>query len=274
VIGNGNVFRFRRRTQFGEPNGQLDLKPPGDCSGLYWGAFRIWPTINADYSKPGDVFLPGSTNLFAVTRLFTIEVNGVVVFSHRHIQRNWWRPKQLYQSGIWNGAGWDNFDWYDQFFNDAVPNPVNALVGAYQNLSNGAPLRSYQNAFFEPAAQGPAAVPMGFGAGVVPTLPTRFYFCNVEPVFFTANVLPGETFVLRCRSFREVPNAALNPPISDAPPQPGFAAEPDEIEIDETAFGVAIQNTEGWVVRVGPPGETLAEIGTISVNPGEPGIDV
>lgn len=269
MIGNANVFRFTQWDITTPATGTIDLKPAGDLPGLYWGAFRVWATNARDYSKPAD-----NPNNWANSYLFTVEVGGVVVFSHRHIQRNWWRPRQLYQNGVWNGATFTDFNWAENSFNDAVVNPAGVLIGAFAGGSNGAPLRSYMNAFFEPAAQGPAAVPMGFDAGNVATKPTRWYWCNCEPVFFTASVAPGQTFVLRSRRFREVPNAALNPPISDAPPQAGSAAEPDEIESDQATAGGTLQNIEGWVVRVGPEGETLAEIGTISVNPGEPGIDV
>lgn len=268
MIGNGNVFKFSQWDANTAASGIINLKPAGDLPGLYWGSFRVWATNARDYSKPSQ-----NPNNWANSYLFTIEVNGEVVFSHRHIQRNWWRPRQLYQNGVWNGAIWTNFNWLTTAFADNLANPAGGLIGTFAGVSNGAPLRSYQSAFFEPAEQGPGVNPMGFGVSNIAIKPTQWYWCNCEPVFFTASVAPGETFVLRSRRFREVPNPALDPPINDTPPQAGQAAEPDEIESSEATAGGTLQNIEGWVVRVGPHGETLAEIGTITVSPGEPGID-
>lgn len=265
MIGNGNIYK-RTRYDFATPlTGTIDLKPPGDLPGVYWGAFRVSLSSTGDYDKP-----PDNPNNWANSYLFTVEVNGVVVFRHRHVLRNWWRPRQLYQNGVWNGAVWTNFNWAETFFNDTTVNPVGGFIGAFAGVSNGAPLRSYMNAFFEPAEQGPQANPMGFGVGNVATRPTRSYWCNCEPVFFTATVLPGQSFVLRSRRFREVPNPALNPPVNDTPPQAGQDAEPDEIESQQLdgTWGNTPQNLEGWVVRVGPEVETLAEIGTFGLSPG------
>jgi hypothetical protein len=143
-----------------------------------------------------------------------------------------------------------------------------------EKFPDGAPMEAWLKAakpFFEPQQQGPAANPMGFGVGNVPTRPTRSFWCNCEPVFFTATVLPGQTFFLRSRRFREVPNPELNPPINDTQPQAGQAAEPDELESQQSdgTWGNSPQNIEGWVVRVGPAVETFQEIGTIDLSPGE-----
>jgi hypothetical protein len=172
---------------------------------------------------------------------------------------------------VWNGSIFTNFNWAETSSNDSTANPAGGLIGAFTGLSNGAPKRSYQDAFFEPQQQGPAANPLPFDVGTVPTKPTRHYWCNCEPVFFTANVLPGQSFVLRSRRFREVPNSTLNPPISDAAPQAGQAAEPDEVESQQSdgTWGNTPQNIEGWVIRVGPDVETLQQIATIAPNPGE-----
>ena len=266
MIGLANIYKQSRYDFFTAFSGTIDLKPPGDLPGVYWGAFRVSLSAANDYSKPAD-----NPNNWANSYLFTIEVDGVVVFQHRHVQRNWWRPRQLYQNGVWNGSAWANFNWAESFSNDTTANPAGGLIGAFSGLSNGAPLRSYQDAFFEPEQQGPAANPMGFGVGNVPTRPTRWFWCNCEPVFFTATVLPGQTFVLRSRRFREVPNPMLNPPINDTQPQAGQAAEPDELESQQSdgTWGNTPQNIEGWVVRVGPAVETFQEIATIDLNPGE-----
>jgi hypothetical protein len=259
VIGLANIYK-QTRYNFSNP---MDLKPQGDLPGVYWGAFRVSWVF--DYTKP-----PDNSNNWANSYLFTIEVDGIVVFQHRHIQRNWWRPRQLYQNAFWNGSSWSNFNWSQSFSNDTTANPAGGLIGAFTG-GNGAPLRSYQDAFFEPQAQGPAANPMGFGVGNVPTRPTRWFWCNCEPVFFTATVLPGQTFVLRSRRFVEIPNPALNPPINDTQPQAGQAAEPDEIETEQIdgTWGNTPRNLECWVIRVGPAVETFQEIATIAPNPGE-----
>lgn len=266
MIGLANIYKQTRYDFSTVFSGTIDLKPAGDLPGVYWGAFRVSLSGLNDYSKPAD-----NPNNWANSYLFTIEVDGVVVFQHRHVQRNWWRPRQLYQNGVWNGSGWSNFNWAESFSNDTTANPAGGFIGAFGGVSNGAPLRSYQHAFFEPEQQGPSANPMGFGVGNVPTRPTRWYWANCEPVFFTATVLPGQTFVLRSRRFREVPNPALNPPINDTPPQAGQAAEPDELESQQLdgTWGNTPQNIEGWVVRVGPAFETLQEIATFEVQPGE-----
>lgn len=268
MIGNGNVYRFSKWDGFTSQTNTIDLKPAGDLPGLYWGAFRVSLSAAGDYTKP-----PDNPANWANSYLFTIEVGGQVVYRHRHVQRNWWRPRQLYQNGVWNGATWTNFTWLDTFSSDATPNPAGVLIGAFAGGSNGAPLRTYQNAFFEPAQLGPAAAPLGFAASGNPTRPARWFWANCEWVFFTANVLPGQSFVLRSRRFREVPTTTQNPPINDAPPQPGQDAEPDELESQQLdgTWGNTPQNIEGWVVRVGPTGETIAEIQTIQLQPGTGG---
>jgi hypothetical protein len=266
MIGLANIYKQSRYDFSTLTSNTIDLKPPGDLPGLYWGAFRVSLSGSGDYSKPQD-----NPNNYANSYLFTVEVNGVVVFRHRHVNRNWWRPRQLYQNGVWNGSIFTNFNWAETSSNDSTANPSGGLIGAFTGLSNGAPLRSYQDAFFEPQAQGPAATPLAFTVGTVPTKPTRHYWCNCEPVFFNATVLPGQSFVLRSRRFREVPNSTLSPPISDAAPQSGQAAEPDEVESQQSdgTWGNTPQNIEGWVIRVGPDVETLQQIATIAPNPGE-----
>jgi hypothetical protein len=266
MIGLANIYRQTRYDFSTQTTNTIDLKPPGDLPGLYWGAFRVSLSGSGDYSKPQD-----NPNNYANSYLFTVEVNGLVVFQHRHVNRNWWRPRQLYQNGVWNGSIFTNFNWAETSSNDSTANPSGGLIGAFTGLSNGAPLRSYQDAFFEPQAQGPAATPLAFTVGTVPTKPTRHYWCNCEPVYFTATVLPGQSFVLRSRRFREVPNSTLSPPISDAAPQSGQAAEPDELESQQSdgTWGNTPQNIEGWVIRVGPDVETLQQIATIAPNPGE-----
>jgi hypothetical protein len=257
VIGSGNIFRFSRTVGGFNATNVVSIKPAGDLPGLYWGAFRPILTLAANYDRPPDGNLAASV-------LVTVHVGNTEVFRHRHIQRNWWRPRQLYQNADWNGGQYTNYRWQEQFFNDSTSTPTGVLIGAWTGGSNGSPQRSYQNAFFDPSAQGPANAPLAFGASTTPSTPARVHWCNAEPVWFTAAVAPGQAFELRARLFREVPNANLNPPISDTAPTSGQDAEPDETEITTSGIGGVIGGLcEGWVVRTGNANESIETIQTM-----------
>jgi hypothetical protein len=261
MIGNANVFRFVRSNL--ATTSVLSLKPFGDLPGLYWGSVRPLLTLQANYDKPS------GQGPIAWSALVTVEVAGVEVFRHRHVQRNWWRTRQLYQNSDFQNGQQVNFRWEPSQWEDGNANPTGVLIGNYTGFSNGAPKRSYMHAFFRPANEGPAAAPLAFTPGTNPNNPVQLqpdtpFWINPEPIWFTATVLPGQSFDLRVRWFREVPNANLNPPISDTGPGSNDA-EPDEIEVTNPSIN---GHCEGWVIRTGPPLETLVDIAQIGVDTG------
>jgi hypothetical protein len=238
MIGNANIYFYGRRRQANVLGPYLiDIKPPGDCPGYYWGAIR-WRIRSSDENvKPG-----GSS---AQTAVLNVEVAGVSVFRNRHIQRSWFAPYQYYQRQLTPS---NNYFWEtNQSYNN--PNPSGTFGGR----------QSYMNAFFEKAEPGPSSTPMAFTAGTTGNNSIRAMQANCEWVFFAIKVQPGQTLQLRCRLYAEVPNSTLGPPINDDPPAAGSDAEPDEVLGGEPWF-------EGWVVRVGAfleEVQTIQSIGTV-----------
>lgn len=254
MIGNANIFKQMKQVAGATDLYTIDLKPPGDLPGYYWGAMRFLLKAADDNTKAGGA---------AATAVLNVEVAGVSVFRHRHVQRNWFSPIQYYQFGTWNGTIWTNFIWraITQAFN--VATATGTLIGNWTGGSTGAPLRSYMDAFFQPSANGPSAVPMAFTAGTTGNNSIDAMQANCEPVFFVLRVNPGESIKIRCRQYAEVPTSSLSPPINDDPPAAGSDAEPDEtIQTGALYF-------EGWLVRVGGYSEEIQTISTIGTAGGE-----
>lgn len=125
------------------------------------------------------------------------------------------------------------------------------------------PLRSYMDAFFEPATTGPSAATMAFTAGTTGNNVIDAMQANCEPVFFTCKVQPGQTVQLRCRLYREVPTSSQTPAVNDNAPASGSDGEPDEVlQTGQLYF-------EGWLVRVGGFAEEIQTIQSIGTAGGE-----
>ena len=257
MIGTANIFESRQ-TGPSQPTEWFDITPPGDMPGFYWGALRAMLVFEGDYT----VEEVAATGIFS--QLITVEVAGVEVFRTRHVNRNWWRPVQYYQTAQFINQQWDQFVWSSNQVVGNVVTPTPTIIGDWDGINNGSPLRSYQHAFFEPAQLGPAAAPLPFTVGNVPRNPYVQYRANGEWVYFTFAVQPGQTIRIRNRAYREVPNPTLNPPISDAAPGSGQDAEPDEVLVAGGSLsGQTTGWVEGWILRTGGTNETLLPIASI-----------
>lgn len=262
MIGTANVHEFRR-TEGLQQTDWFDITPPGDMPGCYWGAVRASLVYAGTYTPDA----PPAAGIYS--QLVTVEVGGVEVFRTRHVNRNWWAPVQYYQNAEWINQQWDNYVWSSAQVVGNVVNPTPTIIGDWTGANNGSPLRSYQNAFFEPAQVGPAAAPLPFTVGNVPRNPFASYRANGEWVFFTFSVQPGQTIRIRNRAYREVPNPALNPPINDTAPSVGQDAEPDEVLVGVLPYaGQTSGWVEGWILRTGGFAETLLPIASIDAGVG------
>jgi hypothetical protein len=261
MIGTANVHEFGR-TGVSQVTDWVDLTPPGDMPGFYWGAVRASLIFEGTYTPNA----PPANGIYS--QLITVEVGGVEVFRTRHVNRNWWAPVQYYQNAQFINQQWDNYVWSSAQVVGNVVNPTPTIIGDWDGANNGSPLRSYQNAFFEPAQVGPAAAPLPFTVGNVPRNPTASYRANGEWVYFTFTAGPGQTIRVRNRAYREVPNPALNPPISDTAPGSGQDAEPDEVLVTGTPTGQISGWVEGWILRTGGFAETVLPIASIDAGVG------
>ena len=257
MIGTGNIFEARETGAL-QNTEWFDITPPGDMPGFYWGALRAMVAFDGGYTG-SEV---DATGIFS--QLVTVEVAGVEVSRTRHVNRNWWRPVQYYQTAQFINQQWDQFVWSSNQVVGNVVTPTPTIIGDWDGINNGSPLRSYQHAFFEPAQLGPAAAPLPFTVGNVPRNPFVQYRANGEWVYFTFAVQPGQTIRIRNRAYREVPNPTLNPPISDAAPGSGQDAEPDEVLVAGGSLsGQTTGWVEGWILRTGGTNETLLPIAAI-----------
>jgi hypothetical protein len=257
MIGHANIFETNQ-TGAAATNDWFDVTPVGDMPGHYWGAVRAMLDSDGGYDNNLSI---GNNGIFS--QLITIEVGGIEVFRVRHINRNWWLPVQYYQNADRVNNQWVNYRWSAQSVATNVLNPTPTIIGAWTGANVGAPLRSYQHAFFEPSQVGPAAAPLPFTVGNVPRTATRIHQANGEWVYFTLSAAPGQTIRIRNRAYREVPNPTLNPPISDTAPGSGQDAEPDEVLVTGSPVGQLQGWVEGWLVRTGLANETLLPIASI-----------
>ena len=257
MIGHANIFESNQTMVLDTPDHFVDITPVGDMPGFYWGAVRAMLDGDGGYDNNLSI-----SNNGIFSQLMTIEVGGIEVFRVRHINRNWWFPIQYYQISDWINQQQQNYRWRSQVVQIDVSNPAGFLIGAWTLGATG-PLRSYQHAFFEPAQIGPAAAPLPFTVGNIPRTATRILQANGEWVYFTFYAGPGQTIRIRNRDYIEVPNPALNPPISDTPPGLGQNAEPDEVLVSNTPVGIGQGFIEGWIVRTGLANETLLPIASI-----------
>lgn len=255
MIGNANIFKRMKQIDGATDLYTIDIKPAGDLPGYYWGAMRFLLKSADDNTKP--------TATAASTAVLNVEVAGVSVFRHRHIQRSWFAPIQYYQFGTWNGTIWTNFVWRAITTAYNVATATGTLIGNWAGGSTGAPLRSYMHAFFEPSATGPSAATMAFTAGTTGNNSIDAMQTNCEPVFFVCKVQPGESIKIRCRLYREVPNSTLSPAINDDAPAVGSDGEPDEVLQTGALY------FEGWLVRVGRYSEEIQTIQSIGAPPPE-----
>lgn len=250
MIGQANFYNRRFAAS---ASATADLTPFGDVTGRFWGSFRT--RIASDNAAV--VTIP------ACTIYTTVEVGGVVVFSHRQINRNQFCV-QLFQYAQWNGTTFTNYVWTNIMaagglftgsptiigsYAGADVNPVSALGNTYLN-----PKKSYQNPYFRPANMGPSSSPNAYTPGTVAADPIAGYWIHPEPVYFHINRTPGQSVVVRSALYKEVPLSTLSAPINDDPPTTGSTLEPDEITTTE------LVRIDGWLLRYGLPAETVAPV--------------
>ena len=250
MIGQANHYSRRFAAS---ASATADLTPYGDVTGRFWGSFRtrIATDNNAVVTIP------------ACTIYTTVEVGGVVVFSHRQINRNQFCV-QLFQYGVDNGTTYTNYVWTNIMAAGGLFTGTPTIIGSYTgtqvNPAGGSgatflnPLKSYQNAYFRPANLGPSAIPNAYTPSTVAADPIAGYWIHPEPVYFHCNRTPGQSVLVRSALYKEVPLSTLSAPINDDPPASGSTLEPDEVTTTE------LVRIDGWLLRYGLPAETVAPV--------------
>lgn len=195
-----------------------------------------------------------------VTKPATIEilltVNGVAVWRTRYISRGLWRHQIWRQEQVTLTPQTQNFAVRPHVYTPPVGDIIGTFANVWTDPFTTIPIRSYMHAYFRPLELGPQTGVLPFTPSEVPeSNPLETYTAHAEPVTFAFTNAPGDAVEFVVSTFKESPNADLDEPINDDPPEGGIGPEPDEIAATVTPAVVLV----GWAVRVGGAQEPTTE---------------